>query len=167
MGYYNDSLAHSSGPWKKHKYTQKIGEGANAVYRYAKKKGAEIADAAGVDERAEWKKKKGISDRYDKLLEDKGWENGTSSSDYNDTFTKKVDLSAPHDEAIRQWKRWQEGKSLWQEQGRDARNKAYAAHDKEYEARRAYAKTPLGAIETSTAFQKGQKAIANLFKKKK
>lgn len=30
-------LCHSSGPWKKHKYFQKIGEGANAVYRYAKK----------------------------------------------------------------------------------------------------------------------------------
>lgn len=29
-------LCHSSGPWKKHKYFQKIGEGANAVYRYAK-----------------------------------------------------------------------------------------------------------------------------------
>ena len=30
-------LCHSSGPWKKHKYFQKIGEGANAVYKYAKK----------------------------------------------------------------------------------------------------------------------------------
>lgn len=29
-------LAHSSGPWKKHKYFKKIGEGANAVYKYAK-----------------------------------------------------------------------------------------------------------------------------------
>lgn len=31
-------LCHSSGPWKKHKYFQKIGEGANAVYKYAKDK---------------------------------------------------------------------------------------------------------------------------------
>lgn len=30
-------LCHSSGPWKKHKYFQKIGEGANAVYKYARK----------------------------------------------------------------------------------------------------------------------------------
>lgn len=30
-------LCHSSGPWKKHKYFQKIGEGANAVYKYSKK----------------------------------------------------------------------------------------------------------------------------------
>lgn len=36
-------LAHSSGPWKKHKYFQKIGEGANAVYRYSKKKAGEAA----------------------------------------------------------------------------------------------------------------------------
>ena len=39
-----EELCHSSGPWKKHKYFQKIGEGANAIYRYAKK-GA--SDAAG------------------------------------------------------------------------------------------------------------------------
>lgn len=47
MGYFDEakaareeenSLEHSSGAWKKHKYIQKIGEGANAVYRYAKKK---------------------------------------------------------------------------------------------------------------------------------
>lgn len=31
-----EELCHSSGPWKKHKYFQKIGEGANAVYKYAK-----------------------------------------------------------------------------------------------------------------------------------
>lgn len=47
MGYFDEAkaareeettLEHSSGPWKKHKYIQKIGEGANAVYKYAKKK---------------------------------------------------------------------------------------------------------------------------------
>ena len=36
-------LCHSSGPWKKHKYFQKIGEGANAVYKYSKKKAGEAA----------------------------------------------------------------------------------------------------------------------------
>ena len=43
-------LCHSSGPWKKHKYFQKIGEGANAVYRYAKSAaenpGSAVEDAA-------------------------------------------------------------------------------------------------------------------------
>lgn len=29
-----ETLCHSSGPWKKHKYFQKIGEGAKAVYKY-------------------------------------------------------------------------------------------------------------------------------------
>lgn len=51
MGYYDNALAHSSGPWKKHKYTQKIGEGANAVYRYAKK-----AIGAGYKREAEKQK---------------------------------------------------------------------------------------------------------------
>ncbi len=37
-------LCHSSGPWKKHKYFQKIGEGAKAVYRYTKQA---AKDAAG------------------------------------------------------------------------------------------------------------------------
>ena len=31
-----EELCHSSGPWKKHKYFKKIGEGANADYKYAK-----------------------------------------------------------------------------------------------------------------------------------
>lgn len=43
-------LCHSSGPWKKHKYFQKIGEGANAVYKYAKSAaenpGSSVEDAA-------------------------------------------------------------------------------------------------------------------------
>lgn len=39
-------LAHSSGPWKKHKYFQKIGEGANAVYKYAKNADKTITGSA-------------------------------------------------------------------------------------------------------------------------
>ena len=35
----------SSGPWKKHKYFQKIGEGANAVYRYTKQAGGKVKNA--------------------------------------------------------------------------------------------------------------------------
>lgn len=47
MGYFDDAkasreeentLEHSSGAWKKHKYIQKIGEGASAKYKYAKDK---------------------------------------------------------------------------------------------------------------------------------
>lgn len=54
MGYFDDakaareeenSLEHSSGPWKKHKYIQKIGEGAKAVYKYSKKTGGKVVDA--------------------------------------------------------------------------------------------------------------------------
>lgn len=54
MGYFDDAkasreeentLEHSSGAWKKHKYIQKIGEGANAVYKYSKKAGGKVVDA--------------------------------------------------------------------------------------------------------------------------
>lgn len=51
-------LCHSSGPWKKHKYFQKIGEGANAVYRYSKQKVKEAADKSGLSTKAEIEKNK-------------------------------------------------------------------------------------------------------------
>lgn len=41
-----EELCHSSGPWKKHKYFQKIGEGANAVYKYAKNADKTITGSA-------------------------------------------------------------------------------------------------------------------------
>lgn len=55
MGYFDDAkasreeentLEHSSGAWKKHKYIQKIGEGANAVYKYSKKAADKVTYAA-------------------------------------------------------------------------------------------------------------------------
>lgn len=45
-GWFDDHLEHSSGPWKKHKYFEKIGEGANAVYRYAKDAAKKVGDKA-------------------------------------------------------------------------------------------------------------------------
>jgi len=70
MGYFDEakaareeenSLEHSSGTWKKHKYIQKIGEGASAKYKYAKDKvketwnkditGKDYLDEAGEQER--------------------------------------------------------------------------------------------------------------------
>lgn len=51
-------LCHSSGPWKKHKYFQKIGDGANAVYRYAKNKGKKVSvDDDSVVGKSEFEKK--------------------------------------------------------------------------------------------------------------
>jgi len=55
-----EELCHSSGPWKKHKYFQKIGEGANAVYKYAKNADKTITgsaykkEAKDEEERAEY-----------------------------------------------------------------------------------------------------------------
>ncbi len=53
-----EELCHSSGPWKKHKYFQKIGEGANAVYKYAK-------DKSGATDRENWQKHKREADMYE------------------------------------------------------------------------------------------------------
>ena len=51
-------LCHSSGPWKKHKYFKKIGEGKNAVYKYAK-------DKSGATDRENWQKHKREADMYE------------------------------------------------------------------------------------------------------
>lgn len=49
LQYTNDTLCHSSGPWKEHKYIKKIGEGANAVYKYTKDKVEKAAEEVGRD----------------------------------------------------------------------------------------------------------------------
>lgn len=55
-----DELAHSSGPWKKHKYFQKIGQGANAVYKYTKKA---VGYAYGSEYRKDMDKYHDVEDR--------------------------------------------------------------------------------------------------------
>ena len=53
-----ETLCHSSGPWKKHKYISKVGEGAKAVYKYAK-------DKSGATDRENWQKHKREADMYE------------------------------------------------------------------------------------------------------
>lgn len=157
-------LCHSSGPWKKHKYFQKIGEGANAVYRYAKKKGSELADAAGVDEREEYLKRKKISDRYEKDLEEHGYRPLAKNSGRDDTFDKYVNLNDPHDKAIKDWTDWQNNSDRWKEQGHKLQSKSYEANAKTREAASNYYKTPMGKIELSTpvqALKKKKKRISH------
>ena len=72
--YGSDSLEHSSGPWKKHKYVQKIGEGAKAKYKYAKDKAAEIASdpksAIGISQRKKWKYNEDRADVHSKAAKE-------------------------------------------------------------------------------------------------
>lgn len=162
-------LCHSSGPWKKHKYFQKIGEGANAVYKYAKKKGAELADAAGADEREEYLKRKEISDRYEKDLEEHGFRPLARNSGRDDTFDKYVNLNDPHDKAIKDWTNWQNNSDRWKEQGRKLQSKSYEADNKTREAASKYYKTPMGRIELSDAGKavaKGEKLLKEFFSSK-
>lgn len=157
-------LCHSSGPWKKHKYFQKIGEGANAVYRYAKKKGSELADAAGVDEREEYLKRKKISDRYEKDLEEHGYRPLAKNSGRDDTFDKYVNLDDPHDKAIKDWTNWQNNSDRWKEMGSKLQSRSYDADAKTRKAASDYYKTPMGKIELSTpvqALKKKKKRIAH------
>lgn len=83
MGYFDyakasreeeNTLEHSSGPWKKHKYIQKIGEGANAVYKYAKKSAKARSDWKYNEERANAWSKASIkeNDRYNDLVNEYG-----------------------------------------------------------------------------------------------
>lgn len=153
-------LCHSSGPWKKHKYFQKIGEGANAVYRYSKKAIGDAAKAAGSEERAEWKKKKKIADRYDEDLKEHGYDPLDRNSGRDDTFDKYVNLNDPHDKAIKDWTNWQNNSDRWKEQGRKLATKSYNANAKEREARSNYYKTPMGKVELSSAGQAATKAAS-------
>lgn len=66
-------LCHSSGPWKKHKYFQKIGEGANAVYKYAKNADKNITGSAYKKEAKDEKER---AEYANELA-------GTGTKDYN------------------------------------------------------------------------------------
>lgn len=55
-----EELCHSSGPCKKHKYFKKIGEGANAVYKYARDKAAETGKE--IYEKSGMKAQKEVND---------------------------------------------------------------------------------------------------------
>ena len=162
-----EELCHSSGPWKKHKYFQKIGEGANAVYKYAKDKAKAAGDALGLDEREEYLKRKKTSDRYEKDLEEHGYRPLSRNSGRDDTFDKYVNLNDPHDKAIKDWSNWQNNSNRWKEQGSKLQSKSYEADDKTRKAAFNYQKTPLGKIELSGAVQRGQKLIDSLFGKNK
>lgn len=171
LQYTNDTLCHSSGPWKNHKYIKKIGEGANAVYKYVKDKGAEIADAAGVDEREEYLKRKETSDRYEKDLEELGYRPLDKNSGRTDTFSKYVDINDQHDKFIKDWKNWQNNTDRWKEHGHKLQRKSYEANKKTSEAASNYYETPLGRIELSApvttlkkTIEKGKNFISELFK---
>jgi hypothetical protein len=123
-------LCHSSGPWKKHKYFQKIGEGANAVYRYAKKK-------AGYAYGSEYRKD---MDKYHDA-EDRAQANMWKANESNWKLKNKIEENATK-EGIDGVTRVINGKALRKEK---ERNQEY--FDKQY-AKAQYANNKYGSAGT-------------------
>ena len=186
-------LCHSSGPWKKHKYFQKIGEGANAVYKYAKDKGTKLAGGAAnaVDEIGRPKTSSGdyILDRgpkamYDYYVTGEGYKRRGDAKNWtgDPEIIRKQTAAAQKDYKER---------SLAGKLGVGERDRYYKAQDKylsnknsnrstveknglrdtAHAAKQAYSKTPLGELESAgskakSTVAKGEQILKELFKKK-
>lgn len=133
-------LCHSSGPWKKHKYFQKIGEGANAVYKYSKKAAGAVADAAKNPDKA-------ITGSYYKARAD--WEK--ENSDVEASF---VDSTNPN---ISDWGR-NDGAKNAERHGRKA-----AEAESNYYNKSLFGKTEKTAKQTVA---KGEKILKEFFSSK-
>ena len=177
-----EELCHSSGPWKKHKYFQKIGEGANAVYRYAKDKGTKLAGGAAnaLDEFGRPKSSNGdyIIDRGPKAMYDY-YVTGEGYKKRADAKNWTGDPDAIRRQTTAAQKDYKE-RSLAGKLGVGERDRYYNAQDKylsnknsnrstvekkglrdtAHAAKQAYDKTPLGKVEGSV--QRGQKLIDKL-----
>ena len=175
-------LAHSSGPWKKHKYFQKIGEGANAVYKYAKDKGTKLAGGAAnvLDEIGRPQTSGGgyILDRgpkamYDYYVTGEGYKKRADAKNWNG------DPDSIRKETTAAQKDYKE-RSLAGRLGVGERDRYYKAQDKylsnknsnrssaekkglrdtAHAAKQSYDKTPLGKAES--AIKRGQAKINKL-----
>ena len=159
-------LCHSSGPWKKHKYLQKIGEGANAKYYYGNSKiGADVAEAAkwtaedviddakseagnaisnGVYKAGRFLgEKSGYHDRQ-RMLE--AQENHRIAND----IRKETHIENPKNKQEKQWN------AMADQNVKNFRDTAHGAKQR-------YSKTPLGKVESS--IKRGQARIDKLFGK--
>ena len=144
-------LCHSSGPWKKHKYFQKIGEGANAVYKYAKKAASDPGSVIGTAQRKKWKY---YEDRANVNAEEAQRRSefvSNMKSENPDALAYRVQTTLPT-----------KGDPLGSPVDADAfKNKQYEVargyRKTANEAKKQYDKTPLGKVESS--IKRGQKKI--------
>lgn len=147
-----EELCHSSGPWKKHKYFQKIGEGANAIYRYAKK-GA--SDTAGKLTGSYYDKE---AEKYEKDAEFYG----DQASKHFVNATKDAARERTPQEDARYEDYWRKEKELMNRNMR----KETAADMAARLARRKSDNAPLKSLKGETAksiVSKGEKIIKDLF----
>lgn len=157
-------LCHSSGPWKKHKYFQKIGEGANAVYKYAKKAASDPGSAIGTTQRKKWKYNedradvnakaaKENSDEWDETVRDLGNDPRFGSPDMWRWAVHPATIG--YKDTTVNWKSYKNQKL---EQARGYRKTAN-------EAKKQYYKTPMGKIEKGAkeTVAKGESILKKLF----
>lgn len=145
-------LCHSSGPWKKHKYFQKIGEGANAVYKYAKK-GA--SDTVGKLTGSYYDKE---AEKYEKDAEFYG----DQASKHFTNATKDADRKRTPQEDARYEDYWRKEKDLMVRSMR----KETAADMAARRAIRKSANAPLKSLKGETAksvVSKGGKILKDFF----
>lgn len=151
-----EELCHSSGPWKKHKYISKVGEGAKAVYKYAKKAASDPGSAIGTTQRKKWK-----------YFEDRANVNAEEAQRRSE-FVSNMKSENPNALAYRvQTTLPTKGDPLGSPVDADAfKNKQYEVargyRRTANEAKNSYGKTPLGKIEG--AAERGKKKIDKLFK---
>jgi hypothetical protein len=143
-------LCHSSGPWKKHKYFQKIGEGANAVYKYSKKKAGE---AAG----------KLTGDYYDsqanKLEKDARYYQHEHSRQF-DLATKDAAKERTPEEEEKYEQYWRDHQRMMNANGR----REVEATSEARKARKKAENAPLKKASATVA--KGEQILKNMFKTK-
>lgn len=134
-------LCHSSGPWKKHKYFQKIGEGANAVYKYAKNDA--IDDAKG------FYRKHVTGDEY------KGREWAAKENAKNDQHSAENAANEGRTEAANRGLK---------ESERYGRMAAKAEHDYYTKSLKGISESAPGKAKATVA--KGEQILKNMFKTK-
>lgn len=129
-----EELCHSSGPWKKHKYFQKIGEGANAVYKYAKDNTAGRVTGEYYDKKAkEAEKKEEHYSDMKSMLWDAGAKSAEASWRANTERDRKINDEWLDNEAIPKYHKlndkeieaWKE-KRKWEKKSENAPAKKVA-----------------------------------------
>lgn len=146
-------LCHSSGPWKKHKYFQKIGEGANAVYKYSKKAAGEIKDKSGITAKQELNEAKELSKAGSDLANEYSSVAGGFPNDKATTNRKPIE----NDDRGRWAQSATNSYKFGERHGRDVAR-----------LQSQYYKTPLGKAEKTAkaTVAKGEQILKNMFKTK-
>ena len=173
--YTNDTLCHSSGPWKHHKYIQKIGEGANAIYKYhVTGEGYKEEAAKAAEESEEYLKKssKAAKEGYNSTLKSIEYRDAARTAAENGRYDKQHYSSYPK-LAAKDAKDFLRYSNKKQDADRASEYNSHMhqiysdrsdrAKDKEAKANNDYKTKSLAGIAEAT-IEKGKNFISKLFK---